>query len=319
MIEVHGLTRRYGANPVLRGVDLSVRRGEIFALLGPNGAGKTTTVRILATLTRPDAGSVEIAGIDALRDPHAVRRRIALTGQYAALDEAQTGRENLRMIARLARLDRRAARARAEELLGRFDLLGAAGRRVGTYSGGMRRRLDLAASLAGRPAVVFLDEPTTGLDPRSRLDLWAVVADLAREGTTVFLTTQYLEEADQLADRIAVVAGGRVVAEGTAAELKARVGGCRLDVVAGSADAFAQLRTRAGARATEVDEADGRLGLAVDDEASAVRRLLDDLDPDGTCIRRFALARASLDDAFLALTGAPTDTPTDTPTEGVLA
>src|SRR5262245_25927370 len=222
-IEVQGLTKSYGANQVLAGVDLSVRRGEVFALLGPNGAGKTTTVRVLTTLVPFDSGRVRVVGHDVVADRREVRRRISLTGQYAALDELQTGAENLRMMGRLRGLSGRAARARAAELLTHFDLAAAADRRVGTYSGGMRRRLDLAAGLVVQPEVIFLDEPTTGLDPRSRQALWDVVAGQAAEGVTVFLTTQYLDEADRLADRIAVVDGGRVVAEGTAAELKQRV------------------------------------------------------------------------------------------------
>jgi ABC-2 type transport system ATP-binding protein len=224
-IEAEGLGKTYGGRRVLAGVDLRVERGEVFALLGQNGAGKTTTVRILATLTRPDGGRARIGGSDVVADRHEVRRRISLTGQYVALDELLTGEENLRLIARLRRLGAREARARTAELLSQFALEEAAGRRVSTYSGGMRRRLDLAASLLGRPEVVFLDEPTTGLDPRSRQGLWEVVRGLAADGTTVFLTTQYLEEADRLADRIAVLHDGVVAAEGTAAALKQRVAG----------------------------------------------------------------------------------------------
>jgi ABC-2 type transport system ATP-binding protein len=306
-IEAHGLTKRYGEAEVLRGLDLAVDDGEIFALLGPNGAGKTTTVRILATLTRPDGGTGRVAGADVVGERHLVRRRIALTGQYAALDQVQTGRENLRMMARLAGASGAAARARADELLARFGLLAAADRRVASYSGGMRRRLDLAASLVGEPAVIFLDEPTTGLDPRSRQELWAVVAELAGGGTTVFLTTQYLEEADRLADRIAVIDDGRVVAEGTAAQLKATVGGFRLEVFARDLDAHDQLRSRAGERVLADDAATRTLAVAVEDDAAAVRRVLDELDPQATLISRFALHSASLDDVFLALTGAPAD------------
>jgi ABC-2 type transport system ATP-binding protein len=224
-IEATGLVKTYGERQVLAGVDLRVQRGEVFALLGQNGAGKTTTVRILATLTRPDGGRARVAGHDVLRERSEVRRRISLTGQYVALDELLTGEENLLLIARLRRMGTREARARTADLLEQFALQEAAGQRVGTYSGGMRRRLDLAASLLGRPDVVFLDEPTTGLDPRSRQGLWDVVQGLARDGTTIFLTTQYLEEADRLADRIAVLHGGVLVAQGTAGELKRQVSG----------------------------------------------------------------------------------------------
>ena len=229
-IEASGLVKSYGGVRVLRGIDLQVPRGSVFALLGPNGAGKTTTVRILATLSRPDGGRAWVAGFDVVRDRRQIRRRISLTGQFAALDAAQTGEENLRMIARLAGLPRAAARRRAAELLDQFELTEAGRRRVGTYSGGMRRRLDLAASLAGHPSVIFLDEPTTGLDPQSRLITWRAIAGLAASGVTVFLTTQYLEEADRLAGQIAVLDGGLVVAAGRAAELKRRVAAQRLDL-----------------------------------------------------------------------------------------
>jgi ABC-2 type transport system ATP-binding protein len=280
-IEARGLEKAYGDVGVLRGVDLSVAAGSVFALLGPNGAGKTTTVRILATLLAADAGSARVAGFDVTRERARVRAAIALTGQHAAVDELQTGTENLAMMGRLRGLSRDAAAARAAELLARFDLVDAAGRRVGTYSGGMRRRLDLAAGLVVEPQVLFLDEPTTGLDPRSRAAMWDVIAELVGDGMTVFLTTQYLEEADRLADRIAVVDGGRIVAEGTAAELKARVGGPRLEV-----------RMR-----------DGRLlTLSTDGHAAQVRALLDELDPARDQIARFAVREATLDDVFLTLT-----------------
>jgi ABC-2 type transport system ATP-binding protein len=230
-IETSGLVKSYGKHQVLGGVDLHVPRGAVYALLGGNGAGKTTIVRILATLSRPDGGWARVAGFDVLGERSKVRRAISLTGQYAALDEWQTGEENLRMMGRLTGLSRRAAGARATRLLAQFALDDAGRRRVGTYSGGMRRRLDLAAGLVGQPSVIFLDEPTTGLDLPSRQAMWEVVTGLASDGVTIFLTTQYLEEADRVADRIAVLNGGRLVAEGTAAELKQRVQAATLDDV----------------------------------------------------------------------------------------
>src|SRR5215472_13839913 len=229
-IETEGLVKRFGKTNALAGLDLSVPRGSVFGLLGPNGAGKTTAVRVLATLLRPDAGSARVLGSDVVADAADVRRRIGLTGQYAALDDYLTGRANLVMIGELSRLSRREARRRADGLMEQFDLTHAAGRAVKTYSGGMRRRLDLAASLIGRPELLFLDEPTTGLDPRSRTVLWDIIRELAAEGRTLLLTTQYLEEADQLADHIAVVDAGRVIAEGTSDQLKATIGGERIEV-----------------------------------------------------------------------------------------
>ncbi|MFC0530772.1 ATP-binding cassette domain-containing protein [Phytohabitans kaempferiae] len=305
-VEAHALAKSYGGTPVLAGVDLRVVRGSVFALLGPNGAGKTTTVRILATLTGPDAGSATVAGFDVVRERRRVRRAISLTGQYAAVDELQTGAENLRMTARLAALGRRDARARAAELLARFDLAEAGDRRVATYSGGMRRRLDLAASLVGQPSVIFLDEPTTGLDPSGRQAMWDVVRGLVRTGVTVFLTTQYLEEADQLADRIAVLDHGRIVAEGTAAQLKERVAGQRLDLTLTGRGAYkavaAHLHGRLAHRAPE------RLTLSVatDGSAAHIRALLDEVDPARTEVTRFAVHTATLDDVFLQLTGRTT-------------
>jgi ABC-2 type transport system ATP-binding protein len=288
---------------VLTGVDLRVERGSVFALLGPNGAGKTTTVRILATLTPPDAGRARVAGFDVVRDRHRVRRSISLTGQYAAVDELQTGEENLRMMGRLARLPRAQARRRARELLDQFDLADAGRRRVATYSGGMRRRLDLAASLVGRPSVIFLDEPTTGLDPRGRQAMWGVITGLAGSGVTVFLTTQYLEEADRLADRIALIDGGRVVAEGTAAELKQKVADQRLELELADAAAFDEVARSVGGRAVASDPGHLTIGVATDGSAAHVRALLDEVDPDHRAVRRFAMHTATLDDVFLALTG----------------
>jgi len=230
-IEVAGLTKSYADNAVLRGIDLTVPTGTVYALLGPNGAGKTTVVRILTTLTRADAGDARVAGFDVRREAGGVRRSIGVTGQFSAIDELLTGRENLRLMTDLAHLGRAEGRARAEELLARFELTDAADRRAATYSGGMKRRLDLAMTLVSRPRLIFLDEPTTGLDPRSRRDVWAIVRELLAEGVTVFLTTQYLEEADQLAHTVGLLDRGRLVAEGTPAELKAMAGGETLDDV----------------------------------------------------------------------------------------
>jgi ABC-2 type transport system ATP-binding protein len=281
VIVVEGLRKTFGRQRVLDGLDLEVARGEVFALLGPNGAGKTTTINVLTTLVRPDAGTATVAGVDVTRDPEQVKRRISLTGQSAAVDDALTGTENLVMLGRLSGLPRRAARSRAAELLDRFGLTDAATRRVGTYSGGMRRRLDLALSFVVAPEVLFLDEPTTGLDTRSRRELWEVIRSLADAGTTVFLTTQYLEEADQLADRVAVLDGGRVVASGTAAQLKARIGG----------------------DAVEVHDPHGVLlrEVPTDGSVSGLRRALDVLDESGA-EGVVTLRRPSLDDVFLALT-----------------
>ena len=301
-IEASGLAKSYRDVPVLAGVDLNIPRGSVFALLGPNGAGKTTTVRILATLTEADAGRARVAGFDVRRERSAVRRRISLTGQFAALDEAQTGEENLRMMGRLARLSRAEAAARAAGLIGRFGLTGAARRRVSTYSGGMRRRLDIAASLVGRPSVIFLDEPSTGLDPQSRLTMWQVIEGLAAEGVTVFLTTQYLEEAERLAETIAVLDGGRIIAQGTAAELKQRVAAQRLDLTCASEAAFAEVSRYFGDRAVHRDQAGLTLGVPTDGSASEVRALLDAADPARVLIASFAVRGASLDDVFLTLT-----------------
>jgi ABC-2 type transport system ATP-binding protein len=301
-IEASGLAKSYRDLRVLDGVDLNIPRGSVFALLGPNGAGKTTAVRILATLTEADAGRARVAGFDVRRERSAVRRRISLTGQFAALDDAQTGEENLRMMGRLARLSRAEARQRATELIQRFDLTAAARRRAGTYSGGMRRRLDIAASLVGRPSVIFLDEPSTGLDPQSRLTMWQVIEGLAAEGVTVFLTTQYLEEAERLAETIAVLDGGRIIAQGTAAELKQRVAAQRLDLTAASEAAYDDLTRHFGGRAIHRDHASLTLGVPTDGSAAEIRALLDTADPGRTLVASFAVQTASLDDVFLILT-----------------
>ncbi|HWG98277.1 MAG TPA: ATP-binding cassette domain-containing protein [Pilimelia sp.] len=308
-IEVAGLLKSYGRLPVLAGVDLRVPAGTVLALLGPNGAGKTTTVRILATLTRPDAGTVRVAGYDVLRQRAAVRRAVGLAGQQVCLDAALTGAENLDLIARLSGWRGPERRRAVAALLERFDLTAAAHRRLGTYSGGLRRRADLAATLLRDPAVILLDEPTAGLDPGSRRELWAVVADLARAGRTVLFTTQYLEEADQLADRITVIDGGRVVADAPPASLKRRFADRRLDLtLAGRAALDGVVGRLAGPAGTvdgpvAVDRDALVVSVPVGPTAGEVRDLLDALDPDRTAVRDFAVRTATLDDVFLALTG----------------
>ncbi len=302
-ITARGLAKSYGDVEVLRGIDLTVAVGSVFALLGPNGAGKTTTVRILSTLVEPDAGTATVAGHDLAGERAGVRAAISLTGQYAALDELQTGAENLRMMGALAGLPRRTARARAEQLLARFELSEAGDRRVATYSGGMRRRIDLAASLVADPAVIFLDEPTTGLDPRSRGAMWEVIVELVAAGTTVFLTTQYLEEADRLADQVAVIDAGRVVAEGTPAELKRRFAGPRLELRFADAGAFGIALGRLGDDYLDHDLEALLIDVPTGGGAAEVRALLDRVDPDLGLVESFAIADPSLDDVFLALTG----------------
>jgi ABC-2 type transport system ATP-binding protein len=302
-VEATGLEKSYGAVKVLAGVDLQVGRGSVFALLGPNGAGKTTTVRILATLVRADAGQARVAGFDVVRERRRVRRSISLTGQYAAVDGLQTGEENLRMMGRLAGLSGAEARRRASDLLERFDLHEVGRRRVATWSGGTRRRLDLAASLVGRPSVVFLDEPTTGLDLRGRQAIWQVITGLAGSGVTIFLTTQYLEEADRLADRVAVVDGGRVVADGSSAQLKRQIAEQRLDLVLADGSAFEEVARFLGERAVQRDPGRLTIGVATDGSAAQVRAVLDEVDPGRRAVRRFAVHTATLDDVFLALTG----------------
>lgn len=302
-IEAVGLQKSYGNVTVLRGVDLAVPAGSVVALLGPNGAGKTTTVRILATLLRPDGGRARVAGHDIIHERHLVRRGISLTGQFAAIDELQTGAENLRMMGRLRGLTARDAWRRANTLLAQFDLLDAGNRRAGTYSGGMRRRLDLAASLVVPPAVLFLDEPTTGLDPRSRQDMWQVVMTLVGTGVTVLLTTQYLEEADRLADRIAVLDNGRLIAEGTPSELKRTVAGQRLDLTLSNDADVVRVALRLGDRVIWQDPAQRFISLATSGDAGHIRDLLDEIDPARTLIEQFNVRTASLDDVYLTLTG----------------
>ena len=305
-IEAEGLVKYYGKTQALSGLDLTVPVGTVYGLLGPNGAGKTTAVRVLATLLKPDAGRARVLGQDVLAQAPAVRRTIGLTGQYAALDEYLTGRSNLIMIGQLSRLTARAARRRADELLERFGLTDAAGRAVKTYSGGMRRRLDLAASLIGHPAVLFLDEPTTGLDPSGRALMWVIVRELVADGTTLLLTTQYLDEADQLASRIAVIDGGRVIAEGTPADLKSSVGGQRiLLTLADEADKTVAARALAPFSTGSISP-NGRGRLmevpvsAADGLATEVLRALDAAD---VAVSDISVRSASLDDVFLTLTG----------------
>ena len=303
MYAIHSwsLTKSYGDVQVLRGIDLAVPAGSVFALLGPNGAGKTTMVRILATLIRPDSGGASVAGHDVLREPRRVQRAISLTGQYAAVDELLTGEENLVLLGRLRRLGRRGARRRASELLERFELTAAGRRLVRTYSGGMRRRLDLAAGLVVTPEVVFLDEPTTGLDPRSRQATWATVRELAGQGVTVFLTTQYLEEADQLADRIVLLDHGEVVAEGAPAELKSRLPGERVELRIGTPALVRRASALLGAPAL-ADPDRGALTVTTGGSAAEVRGLLNRLDGAGIAVDRVAVHRPTLDDVFLTLT-----------------
>jgi ABC-2 type transport system ATP-binding protein len=305
-IEARGLRKTYGQTKALDGLDLDVEVGSILGMLGPNGAGKTTTVRVLSTLLRPDQGTARVAGYDVVTEAAQVRRRIGLTGQYAALDESLTGRANLVMIGQLCRLTRREARRRAAALLDQFDLAGAADRGVKTYSGGMRRRLDLAASLVGQPSILFLDEPTTGLDLPSRMVTWDAVRSLTAAGTTVLLTTQQLDEADQLADRIAVVDRGRVIAEGTPEELKAKVGGERMQLtVAPQASLNAALDVLAR-HADGPPQADAVARTVEAPVTGAARRLADvvrDLDSAGVLLDDLSIRRPSLDDVFLILTG----------------
>ncbi|SCF34489.1 ABC-2 type transport system ATP-binding protein [Micromonospora purpureochromogenes] len=308
-IEASGLRKSYGDVQVLKGVDITVPRGSVFALLGPNGSGKTTSVRILSTLTSLDAGQARVAGFDVVKERRKVRRAITLTGQYAAIDKNQTGEENLRMMGRLTGLSRAEAQERAKQLLARFDLTDAGGRRLATYSGGMARRLDLAASLVGAPSVVFLDEPTTGLDPRSRLALWGVIADLAANGLTIFLTTQYLEEADRLADRVALLDGGTIVAEGTPTQLKERVAGQRLDLELVDRTALEDVLALLGERVVTKDLDLLTIGVTTDGSANQVRAVLDEADPQRNRITKFQVHSATLDDVFLALTGHPTPSP----------
>ena len=301
MIETRGLRKSFGDHVVLDGIDLNVAAGTIFALLGPNGAGKTTTVQILSTLIRADSGEVRVAGHDPLREPDAVRAAIGVTGQFSAVDNLLTGEENLLLMADLHHLGRREGRRRAAELLERFDLVDAARKLPATYSGGMRRRLDLAMTLVGDPRIIFLDEPTTGLDPRSRHTMWQIIRDLVAGGVTILLTTQYLEEADLLADRIAVLDQGKLVAEGTPDELKRLIPGGHIRLQFADASGFESAARTLG----EVARNDNELTLQVPTDGSvrSIKALLDRLDDQSIVVNVFSIHTPDLDDVFFALTG----------------
>jgi ABC-2 type transport system ATP-binding protein len=303
-IEAQGLRKSYGDVKALRGVDFDANTGSIFGLLGPNGAGKTTAVRILTTLLQPDEGSAKVAGVDVLREPARLRERIGLAGQYAAVDENLTGFENLEMFGRLYHLGRRASRERARRLLADFELADAGNRLVRTYSGGMRRRLDLAGALVAEPPVLFLDEPTTGLDPRSRIALWDTIEGLVSGGTTVLLTTQYLDEADRLAERIAVIDHGVVIAEGTPDELKAGCGGDRLEVhLADGAQGDAAIGALASLATGDPSRSDGTVRVPIQVQTGTIAEAVRRLDHAGIAIDDLAVRRPTLDDVFLQLTG----------------
>jgi oleandomycin transport system ATP-binding protein len=303
-ISAEGLTKNFGKTRALAGIDLAARAGTVLGVLGPNGAGKTTAVRILTTLLRPDGGKAMVGGYDVVADAHRVRQLVGLTGQYASVDDGLTGTNNLVMIGRLLGLSRRDSRARAAELLARFDLSEAASRPVKTYSGGMRRRIDLAASLVGRPNVLFLDEPTTGLDPQARSDVWDMIRGLVTDGVTVLLTTQYLEEADQLADDIAVIDHGKVIATGTPDELKARVGGQVLEVVPADQSRLADVSAvLSGWTSNAVQDPSARRVTAQLSKASVLPGIVRQLDDSGIELAEFSLHKSSLDEVFLTLTG----------------
>ncbi|WP_412076996.1 ATP-binding cassette domain-containing protein [Streptomyces xanthophaeus] len=305
-IYAEGLVKTFGDVRALDGVDLDVPEGTVLGLLGPNGAGKTTTVRVLTTLLRPDSGKAVVAGIDVLKHPNEVRRAIGLSGQFAAVDEYLTGRENLQMVGQLYQMKAKAAKARADELLERFNLSDAADRTAKTYSGGMRRRLDLAAALVVSPPVMFMDEPTTGLDPRNRQQLWGIIQELVAGGTTLLLTTQYLEEADHLAHDICVVDHGKVIARGTSDQLKARTGGERVEVVVHERDHMATARevlAGFGKGETTVEEHTRKLTVPVAGGAKLLAEVIRELDGRGIEIDDIGLRRPTLDDVFISLTG----------------
>jgi ABC-2 type transport system ATP-binding protein len=319
MIHAEGLHKSFGETHALRGLDLSVQEGTILGMLGPNGAGKTTAVRVLTTLTRPDSGSVTVAGVDVLRQPDEARRRFGVAGQYASLDEVLTGRENLRMIGRLYRLDMATARRRTDELIERFELSDAADRPVRTYSGGMRRRLDLGAALIAEPSVIFLDEPTTGLDPKGRLAMWDLIAELARGGTTILMTTQYLEEADRLADEIIVIDHGRAIARGSALDLKKQVGGERLEIVIDNPAYLGAARAALealGQGKVQVDTGAKRVSVPIASHEGVLTKVIRELDAAGVHVDDIGFRRPTLDAVFLELTGRPAEEafePTEVP------
>ncbi|OLF10411.1 ATP-binding cassette domain-containing protein [Actinophytocola xanthii] len=311
-VRAEALVKTFGSTRALDGIDLEIPTGTVLGLLGPNGAGKTTAVRILTTLLRPDSGRAWVAGHDVLAEPDAVRRAIGLSGQYAAVDENLTGFENLYLVGRLYGKNKPDARARARELIGRFRLDDAADRPAKTYSGGMRRRLDLAGALVAEPLVVLLDEPTTGLDPRGRLDTWEVIGELVAEGATVLLTTQYLEEADQLADTILVIDRGRVIASGTADQLKAEIGGERLEIVVAEESELgtvSRVLTEIGAGEPLVEQHNRRAQVLVDAGTKSLIEALRRLDADGVVVLDVSLHRPTLDDVFLSLTGHAVEEP----------
>jgi ABC-2 type transport system ATP-binding protein len=310
MIEAIGLHKSFGETHALAGLDFDVKEGTILCMLGPNGAGKTTAVRILTTLTRPDAGTATVAGIDVQRHPAEVRDKIGVAGQYAALDELLTGRENLEMVGRLYRVNWKDARSRATALIEHFELTDAADRIVKNYSGGMRRRLDLGAALMAEPPVIFLDEPTTGLDPKGRLSMWDLIEELAREGTTVLMTTQYLEEADRLADDIVVIDHGRAIARGTALELKQQVGGERLEITISDSpylDAARRVLEALGEGPAHIDAEARRVSVAVRSHDGVLTRAIRELDAAGVHVDDIGFRRPTLDAVFLALTGRPAE------------
>lgn len=302
-IKVTGLKKSYGQLKVLDGIDFTVKHGTILALLGPNGAGKTTTIRILSTLLQPDAGEASIAGYSVMEQPEEVKSNIGLTGQYAAVDEYLTGAENLQMMGRLYRLSLDDTKRRTNELLELFDLVEPSARPVKTYSGGMRRRLDLAMSLIASPPIIFLDEPTTGLDPRSRLTMWSMIKQLAKSGTTILLTTQYMDEADQLADNIVVIDDGKVIAEGTADTLKAKVGSDRLEIIISPKSSLEKAEQIIDGKDLQIDPDRRAISLPSKDGTATFRRVMQRLEDAGIEVESFSLHRPTLDDVFLTLTG----------------